>query len=179
MRALGDKVEARRLAEAAGVPVVPGYAGVDLDDATLIGEATRLGFPLLVKAAAGGGGRGMRAVADPADLPDALAAARREAAAAFGDDRVFLERRLAGARHVEVQVLGDGHAAPSTSASATARCSAATRRSSRSRPRRRWTPSCAPRSATPPLAIAPPPATWAPAPPSSCSPQTAAGTSWS
>ena len=62
MRLLGDKVEARRLAEAAGVPVVPGYAGVDLDDATLLREARRLGSPLLVKAAAGGGGRGMRAV---------------------------------------------------------------------------------------------------------------------
>ncbi len=109
MRALGDKVEARRLAEAAGVPVVPGYAGVDLDDATLIGEATRLGAPLLVKAAAGGGGRGMRIVTDLDDLPEALAAARREAAAAFDDDRVFLERRLAAARHVEVQILCDAH----------------------------------------------------------------------
>jgi acetyl/propionyl-CoA carboxylase alpha subunit len=109
MRSLGDKVEARRLAEAAGVPVVPGYAGVALDDATLIAEAARLGVPLLVKAAAGGGGRGMRAVTDATDLPEALAAARREAAAAFGDDRVFLERRLGGARHVEVQILCDAH----------------------------------------------------------------------
>jgi acetyl/propionyl-CoA carboxylase alpha subunit len=109
MRSLGDKVEARRLAEAAGVPVVPGYAGVALDDATLITEAARLSVPLLVKAAAGGGGRGMRAVTDLADLPEALAAARREAAAAFGDDRVFLERRLGGARHVEVQILCDAH----------------------------------------------------------------------
>ncbi|TMB88709.1 MAG: 3-methylcrotonyl-CoA carboxylase, partial [Chloroflexi bacterium] len=109
MRALGDKVEARRLAEAAGVPVVPGYAGVALDDATLIVEATRLGAPLLVKAAAGGGGRGMRAVTGLDDLPEALAAARREAAAAFGDDRVFLERRLRAARHIEVQILCDTH----------------------------------------------------------------------
>jgi len=109
MRALGDKVEARRLAEAAGVPVVPGYAGVALDDATLLTEATRIGVPLLVKAAAGGGGRGMRAVTEIDDLPDALAAARREAAAAFGDDRVFLERRLAAARHIEVQILCDAH----------------------------------------------------------------------
>jgi acetyl/propionyl-CoA carboxylase alpha subunit len=109
MRALGDKVEARRLAEAAGVPVVPGYAGVALDDATLLAEGARLGTPLLVKAAAGGGGRGMRAVTDPDELPEALAAARREALAAFGDDRVFLERRLSGARHVEVQILCDQH----------------------------------------------------------------------
>src|SRR5439155_3697196 len=109
MRALGDKVEARRLAEAAGVPVVPGYAGVALDDATLIAEATRLGVPLLVKAAAGGGGRGMRAVTSLDDLSESLAAARREAAAAFGDDRVFLERRLKAARHIEVQILCDAH----------------------------------------------------------------------
>src|SRR6476661_1084542 len=107
MRALGDKIEARRLAEAAGVPVMPGYAGVLLDDDTLVAEGLRLGSPLLVKAAAGGGGRGMREVDDPADLAAAIAAARREAAAAFGDDRVFLERRLAAARHVEVQILCD------------------------------------------------------------------------
>jgi acetyl/propionyl-CoA carboxylase alpha subunit len=88
---------------------VPGYAGVALDDATLVAEGARLGMPLLVKAAAGGGGRGMRAVTDPDELPEALAAARREAQAAFGDDRVFLERRLSGARHVEVQILCDQH----------------------------------------------------------------------
>jgi len=109
MRALGDKIEARRLAEAAGVPVVPGYAGLLLDDDTLVREGERLGAPLLVKAAAGGGGRGMRAVDDPAELPEAIAAARREASAAFGDDRVFLERRVPAARHVEVQVLCDAH----------------------------------------------------------------------
>jgi len=109
MRAVGDKLSARRLAEAAGVPVTPGYGGVDLADATLVAEAERVGFPLLVKAAAGGGGRGMRRVESPAALPDALAAARREAAAAFADDRVYLERVLEGARHVEVQVLADAH----------------------------------------------------------------------
>jgi acetyl/propionyl-CoA carboxylase alpha subunit len=109
MRALGDKIEARRLAEAAGVPVMPGYAGVLLDDDTLLAEGLRLGSPLIVKAAAGGGGRGMREVDDAPDLPAAIAAARREATAAFGDDRVFLERRLAAARHVEVQILCDSH----------------------------------------------------------------------
>jgi 3-methylcrotonyl-CoA carboxylase alpha subunit len=109
MRALGDKVEARRLAEAAGVPVVPGYAGLALDDETLLAEGARLGTPLLVKAAAGGGGRGMRPVDDLDELPEAIAAARREAKAAFGDDRVFLERRLAAAHHVEVQILCDAH----------------------------------------------------------------------
>ena len=134
MRLLGDKVEARRLAEAAGVPVVPGYAGVDWTTTRCSPRPRRLGAPLLVKAAAGGGGRGMRGVDDLADLPEALAAARREAAAAFGDDRVFLERRLDGARHVEVQLLGRrARARACTWASATARCSAGTRRSSRSR----------------------------------------------
>jgi acetyl/propionyl-CoA carboxylase alpha subunit len=109
MRAVGDKIEARRLAEAAGLPVVPGYAGLLLDDETLLAEGARLGMPLLVKAAAGGGGRGMRVVEDSPALPDAIAAARREAAAAFGDDRVFLERRVPAARHVEVQILCDAH----------------------------------------------------------------------
>ena len=109
MRSLGDKVEARRLAEAAGLRVVPGYAGIDLSDATLSREAERLGAPLVVKAAAGGGGRGMRAVSDLVEMPDALAAARREAAAAFGDDRVFVEREMPDVRHVEVQLLADAH----------------------------------------------------------------------
>ncbi len=111
MRLLGDKVEARRLAEAAGVAVTPGYAGIDLSDAVLESEARRLGAPLLVKAAAGGGGRGMRPVDDLDRLGDALEAARREAKAAFGDDRVFLERRMEGCRHVEVQLLLDSSGA--------------------------------------------------------------------
>jgi acetyl/propionyl-CoA carboxylase alpha subunit len=109
LRAAGDKIEARRLAEAVGIPVTPGYAGVDLTDDTLESEAIRLGFPLMVKAAAGGGGRGMRVVLAAPALPDAIAAARREAAAAFGDGRVYLERVVGGARHVEVQVLADAH----------------------------------------------------------------------
>jgi acetyl/propionyl-CoA carboxylase alpha subunit len=109
MRALGDKISARRLAEEAGVAVAPGYAGDDLTDAALAREARALGAPLLVKAAAGGGGRGMRAVDDVSDVRAAVDSARREAAAAFGDDRVYLERRLTGARHVEVQVLADAH----------------------------------------------------------------------
>jgi acetyl-CoA/propionyl-CoA carboxylase biotin carboxyl carrier protein len=106
MRALGDKVEARELAEEAGVPGAPGAAG---DDAALLAAAPGLGLPLLVKAVAGGGGRGMRAVEDLARLPDLLKAARDEATAAFGDGRVFLERRLSGVRHVEVQVVLDDH----------------------------------------------------------------------
>jgi len=109
MRVLGDKAAARKLAAAHGVPIVPGYDGPAQDDATLTQEATRIGWPLLVKAAAGGGGRGMRAVSEPDGLPEALAGARREARAAFGDDTLILERLVTGARHVEVQILGDQH----------------------------------------------------------------------
>ncbi len=105
MAALGDKVAARRLAAKAGVPLLPG-AEVAAGEAP--GAAGTLGFPLLVKAAAGGGGRGMRRVEQAADLAAAIEAARREAEAAFGDDTVYLERLLPKARHVEVQILGDG-----------------------------------------------------------------------
>jgi len=95
LRAGGDKLEAKRIAQAAGVPVVP------------TGEPEELGFPLLVKAAAGGGGRGMRVVRSPIELEEALEAARREAKAAFGDDRVFCERYVERPHHVEVQLLGE------------------------------------------------------------------------
>ena len=94
--AMGDKAAARRRAAAAGVPVLAGYDGEAQDDATLMAEAARIGLPLLVKPAAGGGGKGMHVVHDASDLPDALAAARREAARAFGDDRLILERLLDG-----------------------------------------------------------------------------------
>jgi acetyl/propionyl-CoA carboxylase alpha subunit len=97
IRAAGDKLEAKRIAAAAGVPVLPE------------GAAAEIGFPLIVKAAAGGGGRGMRIVRTEGELKDALAAARREAEAAFGDDRVFCERYAARPRHVEVQLLADAH----------------------------------------------------------------------
>jgi acetyl-CoA carboxylase biotin carboxylase subunit len=109
MRAMGDKVRARALMEQAGVPVVPGFEGGARADFTA--AAGRLGYPVLVKAAAGGGGRGMRVVRDPADLAEALAAARREAAGAFGDDRVFLEKYVERGRHIEFQVFGDSHGA--------------------------------------------------------------------
>jgi acetyl/propionyl-CoA carboxylase alpha subunit len=105
MAALGDKLSARRLALSAGVPVVPGLDVADLDSAREFGE--KAGFPLLVKAAAGGGGRGMRVVASPSELESALEAASREAQAAFGDGRVFLEKYLARPHHIEVQLLGD------------------------------------------------------------------------
>ena len=111
---LGDKLAARRRAATAGVPVVPGTfepIAVADDGArdTLAAEAARVGYPVLVKAAAGGGGRGMRRVDDPPDLLEAVRAAAREAAAAFGDASVYLERYVERARHVEVQLLGDSH----------------------------------------------------------------------
>jgi excisionase family DNA binding protein len=105
--AMGDKADARRLAVRLGVPTVPGYDEPAQDDPALAAVARRLGFPLLVKPAAGGGGKGMRIVRSENDLTDALAASRREASTGFGDDRLILERLLTGARHVEVQVLFD------------------------------------------------------------------------
>jgi acetyl-CoA/propionyl-CoA carboxylase biotin carboxyl carrier protein len=107
--AMGDKAAARRTAAAHGVPVVPGYDGDAQDDGTLTAAALRIGLPILVKPSAGGGGKGMRIVRDTANLPDALAAARREGQGAFGDERLILERLLEGARHVEIQLLCDGH----------------------------------------------------------------------
>ena len=109
MEALGDKVSARRVAERAGVPIVPGSGGsvADLDEAHRV--AGEIGFPLLIKAAHGGGGRGMRVVHSEAQLADAFQAARRESAAAFGTPEVFLERYVVNPRHIEVQLLADHH----------------------------------------------------------------------
>ena len=106
---MGDKAAAKRRMADAGVPLLPGYQGTDQSDETLLAEADRIGLPLMVKAAAGGGGKGMRLVTDATDLPDALAAARREATSAFGDDTLILERALLHPRHVEIQVLADTH----------------------------------------------------------------------
>ena len=107
--AMGDKAAARRQAAAQGVPIVPGYDGEAQDDSSLAAEAERVGYPLLVKPSAGGGGKGMRVVRDPGELAEALGAARREAHRSFGDDRLILERYLEGPRHVELQVLFDAH----------------------------------------------------------------------
>jgi acetyl/propionyl-CoA carboxylase alpha subunit len=106
LEALGNKLAARRSAADAGVPIVPGTTVAIEEDMAAV-EA--IGFPVLLKAAAGGGGRGMRQVDRPPDLADALAAARREAAAAFGDGTIYVERMVSPARHVEVQLLGDRH----------------------------------------------------------------------
>ena len=109
MRALGDKAAARRLAASIGVPVLPGYDGSDQSDAKLLREARRIGFPVLVKPSAGGGGKGMHVLERARDFDETIARARREAAGAFGNDRLVLERYLARPRHVEVQLLGDEH----------------------------------------------------------------------
>jgi acetyl-CoA carboxylase biotin carboxylase subunit len=109
MRLLGDKIQARRLARQAGVPVVPGSDGAIEDESQGLRLAQEIGYPVIVKAAAGGGGRGMRVVHNDTGLKPALAAARTEAEAAFGDGRVYLEKYIAEPRHVEVQVLADAH----------------------------------------------------------------------
>ncbi len=106
---MGSKSEARLLMAAAGVPVLPGYDGEDQSDGVLEAEAKRLGFPLLVKPTAGGGGKGMRVVRSQAELAEALAGARREAAKAFGNPRLLLERFVEKGRHVEIQVFADTH----------------------------------------------------------------------
>jgi 3-methylcrotonyl-CoA carboxylase alpha subunit len=106
---MGSKSEARQLMAAAGVPVLSGYDGDDQSDGVLEAEARRLGFPLLVKPTAGGGGKGMRVVRAASDLAEALAGARREAAKAFGDPRLLLERFVEKGRHVEIQVFADSH----------------------------------------------------------------------
>jgi 3-methylcrotonyl-CoA carboxylase alpha subunit len=109
IRAMGSKAAAKALMEAHGVPVVPGYHGADQDPSNLLAEAERIGFPVMIKASSGGGGRGMRVVMNAADFPRALDGARREAKGAFGDDTVLLENYLERPRHIEVQVFGDNH----------------------------------------------------------------------
>lgn len=104
---MGGKREAKQLMAAAGIPVVPGYAGEDQSDERLLRAAREIGWPLMVKASAGGGGKGMREVARIEDLPAALSAARREALSAFGDDTLILEKLIPEPRHVEFQIFGD------------------------------------------------------------------------
>jgi geranyl-CoA carboxylase alpha subunit len=107
IRAMGNKAGAKDIMLKAGVPCVPGYQGADQSDAVMLKEAKKIGFPVMIKAVAGGGGRGMRLVSDAATFPDALRSARSEAQGAFGDPTVILERAIVDPRHIEVQVFGD------------------------------------------------------------------------
>ncbi len=109
IEAMGSKSAAKQIMAAAGVPLVPGYHGAEQDLPQLYQEALKIGFPLLIKASAGGGGKGMRVVETSAAFAEALAAARREAAAAFGDETVLLEKYLGRPRHIEIQVFADSH----------------------------------------------------------------------
>jgi 3-methylcrotonyl-CoA carboxylase alpha subunit len=109
MTAMGSKSDAKMLMEKAGVPLVPGYHGEAQDEATLAKAADKIGFPVLVKASAGGGGRGMRIVRSAGELAAAVVSARREAKAAFGDDRMLIEKFVKNPRHIEVQIIGDSH----------------------------------------------------------------------
>ena len=109
IRKMGLKSPARKLAATAGCPVVPGYDGEDQNDEILRAEILKIGFPVLIKASAGGGGKGMRVVRTEHEIADAIESARREAEKAFGNGALLLEKFIEGARHVEVQILGDQH----------------------------------------------------------------------
>ena len=104
---MGGKSEAKALMETAGVPLVPGYHGEDQSPELLRAKANRIGFPVLIKASAGGGGKGMRVVTDTEEFDDQLNGAKREAINSFGDDRVLIERYVTRPRHVEIQVFAD------------------------------------------------------------------------
>ena len=108
IRIMGDKIEAKRTAKALGIPVVPGSPGAVTEDSEALKIAEEIGYPVLVKASAGGGGRGMKVAHSAMELSGALSAARQEASSAFGDDAVYLEKYLGKPRHIEVQVFGDG-----------------------------------------------------------------------
>ncbi len=109
IRAMGNKAGAKHIMAAAGVPCIPGYQGADQGDDAMLTEAARIGYPVMIKAVAGGGGRGMRMVRDAASFPEALRSARSEAAGAFGDPTVILERAIVDPRHIEIQIFGDRH----------------------------------------------------------------------
>src|SRR3954447_3559567 len=106
---MGNKAGAKEIMKKAGVPVVPGYQGADRGDEVMLAKAREIGFPVMIKAVAGGGGRGMRLVADAASFPDALRSAQSEAKNAFGDATVILERAIVEPRHIEIQVFADRH----------------------------------------------------------------------
>src|SRR5205085_5101653 len=109
INAMGVKDAAKKLMAEAGVPVTPGYLGENQDPARLKAEADKIGYPVLIKAVAGGGGKGMRRVDAAEDFADALLSCKREAASSFGDDRVLIEKYILRPRHIEIQVFGDDH----------------------------------------------------------------------
>ena len=109
IRSMGSKQRAKQIAKDAGVPVIPGYDGADQDPAVLAAEAKKIGFPVLVKASAGGGGKGMRVVKSEDGLAAAIEGAKREAKSSFGDDTLLIEKYVERPRHVEIQILGDQH----------------------------------------------------------------------
>ena len=109
MRAMGSKAAAKALMQHSGVPLLPGYHGADQDASFLACQAEKIGFPVMIKAVAGGGGRGMRVVHDPRDFKDALRSAQQEGASAFGDPQVLVERYVQRPRHIEIQVFADTH----------------------------------------------------------------------
>src|SRR5690606_7343142 len=112
IEAMGSKAQAKSLMEKAGVPLVPGYRGDEQTSDYLSSRAWRIGYPLMIKAAAGGGGKGMSIVRSDAEVPASLETAPTHAAPAFGDSRVLLERYVATPRHIEFQVFGDRHGSP-------------------------------------------------------------------
>jgi len=107
IRLFGDKISAKKLVQAAGGPVIPGYQGDDQSEARLLSEIDKIGLPVIVKAAGGGGGRGLKVVRNKSEAAAAIASAKREGLSAFGSDRVFLEKYLAEAKHIEIQIFGD------------------------------------------------------------------------
>ncbi|MBT8467795.1 MAG: ATP-grasp domain-containing protein, partial [Deltaproteobacteria bacterium] len=109
IRSMGSKREAKALVEKAGVPVIPGYDGSNQDPKVLAEEAIKIGFPVLLKASSGGGGKGMKRVRQASELPDAIASAAREGQSSFGDATLLVEKYIDDPRHVEIQILGDSH----------------------------------------------------------------------
>ena len=168
LRKMGDKTEARALAKAAGVPILPGTDDPITTRAKAVKVAKDIGFPLIIKAAFGGGGRGMRVVHKAKDLERLLDEARGEADRAFGNPAVFLEKYVPRAKHIEVQILGDNTATCCTCTSAIAPCSGGTKRLWKSPPAWRWMKRCAASFAQRPWNWLSTSSTTTPAPWSSC-----------
>ena len=162
--AMGSKAAAKALMHAAAVPLVPGYHGDDQDAALLQREADAMGYPVLLKASAGGGGKGMRVVERSEDFAAALASCKREAASSFGNDRVLIEKYLTRPRHVEVQVFADKHGGAVYLFDRDCSVQRRTRKCSKRRPHRGWKTRCAARWAKRPWPRRARCTTWARAP---------------